>query len=227
MLAFSGAAADPGSAPLAPRHQRRFRLRLPPEARSVKDAWWSDIQGVLVVIVTGLVMGGVAKARMRKRPATEARKLVPPKSLLVIGLFPIVFFLGIAVISNTVGKNDSTTIWTTLGFIAFAALGVPVVSEYYCARHEVLEDGMLHGSMFGKRGRFAWSQITRMRYNAGMKWFVLDLHSGTRVRISAVLLGLPEFAAAALAHVPRSVIDDATYGILQETAAGNPPSIWQ
>lgn len=185
------------------------------------------MEGLLVAIVTGLVMGGLAKARLRKRPALEARKLVPPKSLLVIGLLPIAFFLGIAVISNTVGKNSTTSIWTTLAFIAFAALGLPVVSEYYFARHEVLADGMAYGGIFGKRGRFTWSQVTRMRYNAGAKWFVLDLHSGTRVRISAVLLGLPEFAAAVLAHVPRSVIDDATHGLLQETAAGNPPSIWQ
>jgi len=193
----------------------------------VKDAWWSGLEGVLVAIATGLVMGGLAKARLRKRPATEASKLVPPKSFLLIGLFPIVFFLGIAVISNTVGKNSTTTIWTTLAFIAFAALGLPLVSDYYLGRHELFADGMVYGGMFGKRGRFVWSQVTRIRYNAGLKWFVLDLHSGARVRISVVLRGLPEFAAAVLAHVPRSVIEDATYGVLQETAAGNPPSVWE
>lgn len=185
------------------------------------------MEGVIVALATSLVMGGLAKARLRKRPAMEARKLVHPRSSLLLGLFTTVFFLGIALISNTVGKNSTSTIWTTLAFVAFAALGAPLVSDYYLGRHEILEDGMVYGGTFGKHGRFAWSQVTRIHYSTGLKWFVLDLHCGTRVRISAMLLGLPEFAAAVLAHVPRSVIDDATYGLLQETGAGNPPSIWE
>lgn len=192
----------------------------------MKDAWWSGMQGAVVAVVTGLVMGWLAKTRLRKRPPADAGKLVHPTSTLLVGLLPIVFFLGIAVISNTVGRNSSTTIWTTLGFIAFALLGVPLVAEYCFARHQVLDSGMSFGGMFGQRGRFNWSEVTRVRYGAVAKWFVLELHSGVKVRISAMLLGLPEFAAAVLAHVPRHAIDDASHGLLRETAEGNPPSIW-
>jgi hypothetical protein len=193
----------------------------------VNNGWWSDLEGVLVVIVTGLVMGWLAKARIRQRPTSEAGKLVHPASTLVIGLVPMAFFLGIAVISNTFGKNRTTTIWTTLAFIGFGALGLPLVLDYYFARHQVLADGMAYGSLFGKRGRFRWYEVARVRYNAAAKWFVLDLRSGSRVRISAMLRGLPEFAAALLAHIPRTVIDDASYRVLRETAEGKLPSIWE
>jgi len=67
--------------------------------------------------------------------------------------------------------------------------------------------------------------VTRVRYNEGAKWFVLDVHSGARIRISAMLLGLPEFAAAVLTHVPRNAIDEASYRVLDQTAQGKPPSL--
>jgi len=185
------------------------------------------MESAIVVLVTGLIMGALARARLRQRSATEQGKLVHPTSTLVVGLVPIVLFLGIAIVSNTVGKNSTTTIWTTLGFIAFALMGVPLVLDYFFARHQLLADGMAYGGMLGKRGRFSWSQVTRVRYSQGAKWFVLDLHSGARVRISAMLLGLPEFAAALLAHVPRAFIDSASYEVLHDTAQGRPPSLWE
>jgi hypothetical protein len=46
------------------------------------------------------------------------------------------------------------------------------------------------------------------------------------VRLSALLVGLPEFARAALSHSDSIDIDDATRAILDQTAAGNPPNIW-
>jgi hypothetical protein len=131
------------------------------------------------------------------------------------------------VVSNTVGKNGSTTIWTTLGFVTFAMLGAPLVADYAFARHRVTDDGMQYGGMFGKRGSFRWSEVTRVRYGKVAKWFVVELHSGAKVRVSAMLLGLPEFALAVLANVPRSVIDNASYGVVCETAEGDPPSIWE
>ena len=60
-----------------------------------------------------------------------------------------------------------------------------------------------------------------------MKWFTLDRASGGRVRVSAMLTGLPEFARLVLVHAPPAAIDEATRGVLEETAAGRPPAIWQ
>jgi hypothetical protein len=41
-----------------------------------------------------------------------------------------------------------------------------------------------------------------------------------------MLVGLPEFARAALDHVPADAIDDATRVILEATARGDLPPVW-
>jgi hypothetical protein len=137
-----------------------------------------------------------------------------------------VFFGGIAVISNTVGKNSTTTVWTTLGFLVFALASLPMIADYYFARHHVSELGMDYGRMFGQRGTFSWSDVKRVRYAPVMKWFAIELRSGSTVRVSAMLMGLPEFARILLAHVPKSAIDNETYTLLCETEQGKPPSVW-
>ena len=72
-----------------------------------------------------VVMGWVARSRFAKRPDSDVQSLRHPRSTLAIGVVGALFFFGIAVVSNTVGKNDTATIWTTLGFIFFglASLG--------------------------------------------------------------------------------------------------------
>jgi hypothetical protein len=177
-------------------------------------------------IAMTLVMGWVARSRFRKRPESDARTLTHPISTLVIGIVGVAFFGGIAVISNTVGKNNTTTIWTTLGFLAFALASVPMIADYYFARHRVSELGMDYRRMFGQRGTFNWSDTKRVRYASVMKWFAIDLRDGSSVRVSAMLMGLPEFARLLLAHVPRSAIDDEAYVLLRETEQGSPPSVW-
>jgi hypothetical protein len=101
-----------------------------------------------------------------------------------------------------------------------------MVADYCFARHEVSDDGMEYGRMFGQRGSFRWSDVKRVRYGAGMKWFTIDLQSGKRVRVSAMLYGLPEFAQLLLDHVPAALIDEPARAVLTATADGSPPSIW-
>jgi hypothetical protein len=184
------------------------------------------VQWTLWGIAMALVMGWVARSRFRKRPESDARMLAHPLSTLLIGVVGLAFFGGIAVISNTVGKNKTTTIWTTLAFLAFALASVAIIADYYFARHRVSELGMGYGRMFGRRGTFNWSDTKRVRYASAMKWFAIDLRDGSTVRISVMLMGLPEFARLLLAQVPRSVIDDEAYVILRETEQGSPPSVW-
>jgi hypothetical protein len=59
-----------------------------------------------------------------------------------------------------------------------------------------------------------------------MKWFRLETQSGDVARISAMLIGLPEFARLLLSHAQPHAIDAETLLILQATADGNPPSVW-
>lgn len=191
-----------------------------------QDWWIPLVKSAFWVIAMTVVMGWVARSRFPKQPISDTGRLAHPVSTLVIGLVGVLFFGGIAVISNTVGKNKTTTVWTTLAFVAFALASVPMITDYFFVRHRVSERGMDYGRMFGQRGRFVWSDVKRVRYASTMKWFAIDLHSGPTVRISAMLMGLPEFARALLVHVPRSAIDDEAYMLLRETEEGRPPSVW-
>jgi hypothetical protein len=136
------------------------------------------------------------------------------------------FFFGIAIVANTIGKNSSSTIWTTLIFVTFGLMSVPMIADYFFARHRVSELGIEYGRMFGKRGTLAWSDVRRVRFAATMKWFVLEQQAGSPVRVSAMLMGLPEFAQLLLRHVPTERIDAETHALLKATSDGNPPDVW-
>lgn len=190
-------------------------------------AWWIPIvQWTVWGLVMAAVMGWVAKGRLRKRAESDARTLCHPISTLVIGIAGGVFFFGIAMVSNTIGKNNTTTIWITLSFIAFGLASLPMIADYFFARHRVSEDGLEYGRMFGQRGILRWSEVRKVRFASVMKWFVLELHSGTTVRVSAMLIGLPELARLLLRYVPKEAIDPEAHALLLETAQGRPPNVW-
>ena len=135
------------------------------------------------------------------------------------------FFAGIAVISN-VYSNETTTVWTTSIFLGFAILSLLMIADYFQARHEVSDEGMNYGRLTGTRGILKWSEVANVRYAPGIKWFRLETRSGEVARVSAMLVGLPEFARLVLAHAPPGAIDGNTLPVLQATAAGQPPSVW-
>ena len=148
-----------------------------------------------------------------------------PPSTLIIGLACFLFFAGIAVVSN-VFANATTTWLTTTVFVGFALLALPILGDYFAARHEVFEEGLRYGRLFGSGGHIRWADLKSVRFSAAMKWFRLESQSGTVLRISVMLMGLPVFAQLLLVHTPREVIESSTLPILRMTAEGNPPSVW-
>ena len=173
-----------------------------------------------------VVMGWMARSRLRSRPKDESRTLRHPMSTLAIGVVGAAFFFGIAIVSNTIGKNPTSTIWTTLTFVFFGTMSLPIVADYFFARHKVSEFGINYGRMLGQRGLLAWSDVKSVRYAPVMKWFVLEQNNGRPVRVSAMLMGLPEFATQLLANVPEGRIELQTREVLQQTSAGQPPNVW-
>src|SRR5689334_22112286 len=98
--------------------------------------WWIPIlQWVFWGLVMSLVMSWVAKSRIRTRPDTETRTLAHPRSTLVIGIVGVVFAGGLAILSNTVWKNSTSTVWTTLIFVGFACLCASLILGYFFERH--------------------------------------------------------------------------------------------
>ena len=192
----------------------------------MNDPWWVSVaQWTIWGIVMALVMGGVARSRLKSRPTSDARRLVHPKSILILGVITFVFFAGIAIVSNAI-PNETTTWWTTAIFVGFALLSIPLIAEYFRVRHEVSEEGLSYGRLFRRRGYLKWSDLRSVTYAPTMKWFRLETHAGEVARISAMLIGLPEFARLLLAHAQRGAIDAQTLPILEATAAGDPPPVW-
>jgi hypothetical protein len=188
--------------------------------------WWGPVvQWTVWGILMALVMGWVARSRVKARPHSDPRRLVHPPSTLIIGIVVFLFFAGIAIISN-VFPNKTVTWWTTTIFVGFALLSLPIVADYFLARHDVSEEGLSYGRLTGHRGYLKWSDLHRVKYAPVMKWFRLETQSGDVARISAMLRGLPEFARLLLARTPPHAIDAETLSILQATADGNPPPVW-
>jgi hypothetical protein len=188
--------------------------------------WWTIVaQWTLWALVMFVVMGWLAKSRLRARPTSDARRLTHPPSTLIVGALCFAFFAGITVISNVV-PNRTTTWWTTSIFVGFAALSAPLVVAYFMTEHHLSEDGLAYMKALARRNYLRWSDLRDVRYAPGMKWFRLETRSGDVARISVMLMGLPEFARLLLVHAPADAIEPGTLPILKATAEGQPPSVW-
>jgi Bacterial PH domain len=171
------------------------------------------------------VMGWLARARTRPGAPQGAQTLVHPRSTLVVGLVCAGFFSVLAVWSALFpGKTGSPLI--SVFFLAFAALGAPLILDYRNARHVLTPDGLFYGKLLGGGGQARWTDVRQIRFSQSAKWFRLDLADGRVVRISAMLQGLPEFAAAVLAQVPPAAVDGDTRTVLEATARGELPRVW-
>ncbi len=190
-----------------------------------ESLWPTVIQWTVWGVVMALVLGWIARSRYRKRPASEASTLVHPRSILILGLLGFAFFAGLAIISN-VFSNETTTPVTTSVFIGFALLNLLLVAEYSFSRHWFSDDGLEFGSLLGRRGRLSWSEVASVSYAPVMKWFRLETRAGKVARISAMLVGLPDFARIVLAQVDPAAIDSGALAVLKATAAGELPEIW-
>src|SRR5947209_20060121 len=116
------------------------------------------MQMTLCKCIMRLIMGWVA--RSIRQPITDgnARQFQNPPSTLIIGLVCFSFFAGIAIVSN-VFANATTTWLTTTVFVGFALLALPLVGDYFAARHEVSEEGLRYGRLFGSGGRIRWADL--------------------------------------------------------------------
>jgi hypothetical protein len=170
------------------------------------------------------VMGWLGRTRLKRRNAAESRRLVHPLSTLIIGAVCFAVFAALTVLSN-VYSNETTTWWTTATFVGLALLAVPMIAMYFIEDHEVSETGLAFTTLLGARRSMRWEEVKSFRYAPLMKWFRVEADSGNVARISIMLMGLPEFARVALAHVPPGAVEASTLEILRATAEGNPPSI--
>jgi hypothetical protein len=68
--------------------------------------WWVPaVQWTIWGIVMTVVMGWVAKSRLKTRSPSDLQQLIHPPSTLIIGVVVFLFFAGIAIVSNVFPKN--------------------------------------------------------------------------------------------------------------------------
>ena len=144
----------------------------------------------------------------------------------VIGALSAAFFFWLAAVSFTTGKHPAATLGTTLCFIVLGLMALPMVADYFFARHLLSDDAIDFGRRFGGRGVMRWSEVQRIRFSPTMKWFVLEDRSRRKARISASLNGLPEFARIALARTSPEALDPKTRRLLSEASLGRRPRVW-
>lgn len=106
-------------------------------------------------------------------------------------------------------------------------LRYPWSAEYIATRHAVRPDGLQYRTLFAGIGLARWDDIEAVEYGPAMKWFVVRLRNRRAVRVSILLIGLPVFAEVVRDRVSPTVIASDTVRVLEETAAGRPPSMWQ
>ena len=116
------------------------------------------LQWTIWGLLMSLIMGWMARSRMRSRAAASTFRLNHSLSTLIIGLVGFGFFSAIAVLSN-VYANKTTTWATTATFVGFALLALPIIGDYFAARHEVSEDGLRYSRLVGSGGYVPWSDL--------------------------------------------------------------------
>jgi hypothetical protein len=189
--------------------------------------WWSiALQWSLWAVAMTLVMGWLARNRLKKRPPEVAGRLVHPTSTLVIALIGLVLFNGAAV-ASVLFPDETTNVWISLAFVGLSCLSLPLLHDYLLSVHEVSDEGLRFSKPLGIKKHVRWDDVANVRYAPMMKWFRLESRSGDVARISVMLMGLPEFARVLLENVPEFRIEKNTLPVLQRTAEGNPPSLWE
>ena len=115
--------------------------------------------------------------------------------------------------------------WAVIGGVGLGMPGVLLILSFFISKHEIQTKGLTSRRIFGLRRTVLWSDVVRIWYSTMRMSFVLDIRDGSRVRISALMMGLPKFAEMALANVSPSVFDETTRATLEATAAGDLPDL--
>lgn len=188
----------------------------------MNQPWWAYLlKSIIFSVLFFLLISWINRGLKRGRIDKESETLQHEKWIGILGAVGVIFFLGLAIISNTVGKNATTSIWSTAIFVGGAALSLPLIADYLFSRHSISKEGLHYGGMFGKRGFMEWESVQRVSISPSMCWFLLETSSGAKARISFLLEGLTHFANMILENVPRERIETEAFQLLMQKVVGS------
>jgi len=189
----------------------------------VTPTWVTGLQWTLWFIIMTVVMRWISRSRVAA--SGDGKVLSYPKALMIIGAIGQMFFIACA-IGSAVSRGKDDPVWLPAAFLGFSCLSLPLIVTYFRTRYELEPGGMRYQSLLRAPSAIRWADVTKVSYSRGGGWFSVTTRGGTVVRLSAMLIGLPEFARALLAEVPASAIDAAAHPLIEQTAAGSPPRLW-
>jgi hypothetical protein len=192
------------------------------------EFWFSTVsQGLFWLAGMFVLTRWLGRSRLRARPPQDAHRMVQPVGILLLAVLLLVMMAGAMIGSFIWPDQEPTPFWAYLILLAMVALSLYLIADYRYARHTVSDSGMGYGRAFGGRGSFVWNEVGHVGFNKHMNWYRLTLESGNTVRISALLMGQPEFARAVLQHVPAARIDAATRTMLYDASNHKLPPVWK
>lgn len=171
-------------------------------------------------------MGWLARTRLQPPQRTAGGVVLRnPKGVLILGVVGAVPFLALA-IASFLSLLRGSGVGVGMGFLAFSSLGGIMILNYYREFSEINANGIRYRRVFGSSGRANWREVSKVHYSERLKWFRLDLKTGGCVRVSALMVGLPEFARLVLEACTDAEIDEKTRSILVSTVSGTLPIVW-
>lgn len=164
----------------------------------------------------------IGMGRLRKRPEHVAHIVVHPLSTALMGIAWSAFCWTLTAIALS---PSSEPYWALIGGFGLGMPGVLLILCFFISKHEIHTKGLTSCRIFGLRRTVLWSDVVRIWYSTMRMAFVLDIRDGSRVHISALMMGLPKFAEMALANVSPSAFDETMRATLEATAAGDLPDL--
>ena len=160
--------------------------------------------------------------------------LLYPRAILVAGVACFLFFgtftlssvLHPDTVSGCIGRpvttGETLLVVATLG--TFAILGAFLAASFFLERHELSRDDLASRNVLGRWKSIAWSDIKSVKYCPYPKaWFRLEARSGSVIRVSFALRGLPDFAQLVLERAPNAAMDPTTLAVFRAVALGHAP----
>jgi hypothetical protein len=182
----------------------------------------SIIVGGVGAIVGTLIFRWIQSSRSRPAARTVAgTQLQYPTSVCILASIGLAFFGACAwfsFFSPTGGPAVAAL------FLGFASLSFYLLWEYMAIRYTLRADGLEYRTLSFSRGVAHWEDVAHVRYAPYMKWFVVELRGGRRLRFSVLLIGLPALAQVIQDRL-APMIDDRSLEPVRETAAGRPPAL--
>ena len=178
-----------------------------------------------LIVGPAAVLAVIAVFALARRAAgrVDASNLMrPPRIFLWIGLFGLVLFGAMTVVSFVVARDDPSARWMTPVLIGFTALALWQVARAIQPHAEITDAGLLFRSFFGRRRLLRWDEIEEIGYaERSRDWIVTTARARQTIPVTAS--NQPLFAGAVLHLVADEAIARPVRARLEEMARGRPP----